>query len=183
VQSISEAIETLHSSAQLNERAISLLRTRAEPASVEITLAIAETLARLGVQDNPALESLRRVPDSYHPFLKTTVLGEKFATLTLLETSHGFDENLNRLFREVLSPAADASGQYRGVLGMALVKLAEQQFGQPGGEKNIQVMTDKLLPLRGAAEMHRQALAFGVLTEIKELPRKRWRKSYYPDDE
>jgi hypothetical protein len=175
-RSIARAVEALHSLGPLDRQALALVHKRFDPTAGAIPDTLAATLVKLGINDDTTLELWRARLDTWALYRPS--VAKYYAELALLKPSQSFDENLDRLSQELVSPAADASRGYRLAVQAALVKLAEQQFDKPAKEKNLKALRERLSPLLSAAEMHRQIAAYDTLEGIDELPKKRWFSPY-----
>lgn len=174
---IRKSAKTLHDLNRLDQQAIALMRKRLDDKDPLIGRAVAKILEDFDVRDEITLEKLREQLDSSGSnFSEETE--EAYAKLALLDPAQRFEEKLERLWRELLSPAADSSIGYRHAVQKAFELLAEQQLGNKvGGAQAVEAIRSKLNTLRNAAEIHRQIAAYEILENIDKTINERQQES------
>lgn len=177
---VAEALKALHASRQLDQEALALVYKRLGRSTYGIASELAETLTELSVNDENTLKQFRVLLETGNYRFGAA---ERIATLALLNPAEGFEGSLDRLHRELISPAADRSSSYRETLLAALLKLAEQQLDRPDRDARLRQIRDRLTPLLTAEEIHRRVTAYRTLEGLEQLPGNRWYKSYYYKDE
>jgi hypothetical protein len=168
---IRESAKTLYDLNHFDQQLITLLRKRLEENDPFISRVIAKVLSDFDVRDEVTLEKLREKLDFSD---NTTEEAAAYAKLALIDPAQQFEEKLERLWQELLSPEAESSSGYRRAVQNAFELLAKQQLeDEAGGAKDVEVIRARLIKLRSSAEIHRQLAAYNILENIDEAIKKR----------
>jgi hypothetical protein len=167
---ISQSAKTLHDLRELNQQGVTLLRNRLGDKNPLIVSAVAKMLADFNVRDETTLKTLHQQLDLSDSDVEEA---EAYAKLALIDPKLKFEEQLEHLWQELVSPAADSSSGYRRAVQYAFKLSVEQQLnGKAGDENAIDALRTKLNELKGTAEIHRQLAANEILESIDEVVKK-----------
>lgn len=170
LEEISQSAKTLYNLGEFNQQGVTLLRNRLGDKNPSIVHAVEKLLADFNVRDETTLEKLRQQLDLSNSDPEGAAA---YAKLALLDPKLQFEEEVEHLWQELVSPAADSSSGYRHAVQYALKLSVEQQLNSKEGSKNaIDVLRTRLNELKGAAELHRQIAANEILESIDEVVKK-----------
>lgn len=170
IEEINQSAKTLYNLGELNQQGVTLLRNRLGDKNPSIVHAVEKLLGDFNIRDETTLEKLRQRLDLSD---SDAEVAAAYAKLALLDPKRKFEEEVEHLWQELVSHAADSSSGYRSAVQYAFKLSVEQQLnGKADGKNSVDALRTRLNELKGVAEIHRQIAANEILESIDGVAKK-----------